>query len=328
MNKLIFPYKFPLSSKNLPATIISLENWSLVTVTGPDSFNFLQGQLTFDVFSIDKNKHVICAHCNAYGKVLSNLRLFRYNDGFAYIIRNSIKQNQVNELKKYSIFSKVNINYENNFVLLGIAGNGIKKILFDLMDLPNEKCPLLKKEKNFYLLWISIPIERFIIITTLEKAKFFLKKLQNAMQQNNNSQWIALEIESGFPIIEKDNSGIFTPQSMNLKELNAINFLKGCYVGQEVITKINFKKLNNQSMYWLIGYAKKPIKVGNKLEVKINKKWVLIGTILSFVEFDNKIIWVQAILKRKLLTKNNIIRIEQDVDSFFKINFFSYQLKL
>lgn len=49
----------------------------------------------------------------------SNLRLFRRQDGFAFIERRSLRDAQLKELKKYAVFSKVTIAPDDEHVLLG-----------------------------------------------------------------------------------------------------------------------------------------------------------------------------------------------------------------
>ncbi|MDP1136360.1 YrbL family protein, partial [Klebsiella pneumoniae] len=46
---------------------------------------------------------------DAKGKMWSNLRLFRDGDGFAWIERRSVREPQLTELKKYAVFSKVQL---------------------------------------------------------------------------------------------------------------------------------------------------------------------------------------------------------------------------
>ncbi|KMJ43395.1 hypothetical protein AB204_19895, partial [Xenorhabdus khoisanae] len=77
----------------------------------------------------DKNQHVLTAHCDAKGKMWSNLRLFRRGEGFAYIERHSVLDTQLTELKKYAVFSKVTFAKDDESVLLGVAGTGSRKAL-------------------------------------------------------------------------------------------------------------------------------------------------------------------------------------------------------
>lgn len=47
-----------------------------------------------------EDQHLLAAHCDAKGKMWSNLRLFRDGDGFAWIERRSVREPQLTELKK------------------------------------------------------------------------------------------------------------------------------------------------------------------------------------------------------------------------------------
>lgn len=84
----------------LPLTLITLDDWALATITGADSEKYMQGQVTADVSQMTENQHLLAAHCDAKGKMWSNLRLFRDGDGFAWIERRSVREPQLTELKK------------------------------------------------------------------------------------------------------------------------------------------------------------------------------------------------------------------------------------
>lgn len=87
-----------------------------------DGEKYLQGQITADVSHLTDEQHLLAAHCDAKGKMWSNLRVFRRNEGFAWIERRSLRDAQLTELKKYAVFSKVTIAADDESVLLGVAG--------------------------------------------------------------------------------------------------------------------------------------------------------------------------------------------------------------
>lgn len=55
--------------------------------------------VTADVSQMTEDQHLLAAHCDAKGKMWSNLRLFRDGDGFAWIERRSVREPQLTELK-------------------------------------------------------------------------------------------------------------------------------------------------------------------------------------------------------------------------------------
>ena len=53
--------------------------------------------------------------------------------------------------------------------------------------------------------------------------------------------WIDLEIELSHSWISSENSQVFLPQSLNYHEIDALDFEKGCYLGQEIIARMHFR---------------------------------------------------------------------------------------
>ena len=134
-----FPPRQPSASARLPVTLMTLDDWALATITGADSEKYIQGQVTADVSQLTEHQHVLAAHCDAKGKMWSNLRLFRDGDGFAWIERRSLRDAQVGELKKYAVFSKVTIAPDDERILLGVAGFQARAALVNLFsELPDK----------------------------------------------------------------------------------------------------------------------------------------------------------------------------------------------
>lgn len=221
-----FPPRQPTASARLPLTLMTLDDWALATITGADSEKYMQGQVTADVSQMTEDQHLLAAHCDAKGKMWSNLRLFRDGDGFAWIERRSVRKPQLTELKKYAVFSKVTIAPDDERVLLGVAGFQARAALANLFsELPSKEKQVVK-EGATTLLWFEHPAERFLIVTDEATANMLIDKLRGEAELNNSQQWLALNIEAGFPVIDAANSGQFIPQATNLQALGGISFKK------------------------------------------------------------------------------------------------------
>lgn len=202
-----FPPRQPTASARLPLTLMTLDDWALATITGADSEKYMQGQVTADVSQMTEDQHLLAAHCDAKGKMWSNLRLFRDGDGFAWIERRSVREPQLTELKKYAVFSKVTIAPDDERVLLGVAGFQARAALANLFsELPSREKQVVK-EGATTLLWFEHPAERFLIVTDEATANMLTDKLRGEAELNNSQQWLALNIEAGFPVIDAANSG-------------------------------------------------------------------------------------------------------------------------
>ncbi|QIE02125.1 tRNA-modifying protein YgfZ [Buchnera aphidicola] len=311
LQNLIYP------SNELSLTMISLEEWSIVYTFGPDVKQYLQNQLTVDINKLPNNHHTICAHCNFNGKVWSTMRLFHYRDGYAYIQRKNISFLQIKEIKKYSIFSKIKFSILENMVLLGLSGLNVRSFLLKFFfEIPNKNCPVVHKN-NITLLWYSKPSERFLLILSISDFEKFKNKINQKIFFNHSKQWLSLEIEAGFPIIDEICANKFTPQMINLDYLQAMSFDKGCYYGQEIISRIFFKNLNKYRLFFLISMEKITPKIGSIIETKINGKWFKIGFLLSIVNIKYEETYIQVIL-HKSIGIDNIFRIHGFKNIFFK----------
>ena len=56
-----FPPRQPSSSARLPLTLMTLDDWALATITGPDGEKYLQGQITADVSHLTDEQHLFSA---------------------------------------------------------------------------------------------------------------------------------------------------------------------------------------------------------------------------------------------------------------------------
>lgn len=301
----------PSPSSCLPLTLISLEEWALITLNGPDSVKYLQGQLTCDVSSLEADRFSFSGHCDAKGKMFSHLYVFHYQDGMAFIERHSVRNNQLTELKKYAVFSKTTITADNEAVLLGVAGSQAQVALGGFFaSIPDKAHPLVHHQDTT-LLFFNLPAPRFLLITTPAVRDALKHKLQGQAQLNDSRQWLALDIEAGYPVIDSINSAQFIPQALNLQALDGISFNKGCYSGQEILARAKYRGANKRALYWLAGKAGYLPALGDNLEIKMGDNWRRTGTVLAACYLTNSNVWIQAVLNNNLAS-NCLLRVRGD----------------
>jgi len=294
------PPRQPAASSRLPLTLMSLDEWALVSVHGKDSTAYLQGQLTLDVAAMDASQHRPAAHCDAKGKMWSNLRLFHRGEGYAYLVRRTLREQQLTELKKYAVFSKVTLVADDDAVTLGVAGYQARAALANLFTtLPDAETPVVQQGDST-LLWFAQPAERFLLVTSPAQADTLKTSLAGEAQFNDSTQWLALDIEAGIPVIETATAAQLIPQATNLQALDAISFKKGCYTGQEMVARAKFRGANKRALYWLAGRASTVPQAGEALELQMGDKWRRTGTVLCGVQLDDGSVWVQVVMNNDL----------------------------
>ena len=325
MPNISFPPRQPVASARLPLTLISLEEWALVNASGADHVSYLQGQVTLDVAALADNQHRPAAHCDAKGKMWSNLRLFHRGEGMAFIERRSLRDSQLTELKKYAVFAKVTLLPDDEAVLLGVAGFQARAALAGVFDaLPDAGSPVIQQDDST-LLWFNLPAERFLLVTTAAKAQELQDKLAGEAQLNDSRQWLALDIEAGFPIIDSATSAQLIPQATNLQALDAISFKKGCYTGQEMVARAKFRGANKRALFWLAGKAGVVPAANDALEMQMGENWRRTGTILAACQLDNGEVWVQAVLNNDL-EADTVLRVQGDEGGKLKIQPLPYEI--
>ena len=292
-----FPPRQPSSSARLPLTLMTLDDWALATISGPDSEKYLQGQITADVSNLTDAQHLLAAHCDAKGKMWSSLR-----------------DVQLTELKKYAVFSKVTIAANDDLVLLGVAGFQARAALAPLFAaLPDAAAPVVS-EGATSLLWFEHPGERFLLVTDVDTANRVTDALRGEAQLNNSQQWLALNIEAGLPVIDSANSGQFIPQATNLQALGGISFRKGCYTGQEMVARAKFRGANKRALWTLSGTASRVPEAGEDLELKMGDNWRRTGTVLAAVQLDDGQLLVQVVMNNDM-EPDSIFRVRDDAGS-------------
>lgn len=309
-----FTPRQPAASARLPLTLMTLDDWALATLTGADAEKYLQGQVTADVAQLTEHQHLLAAHCDPKGKMWSNLRLFRRQDGFALIERRSLRDAQLTELKKYAVFSKVTIAPDDEHVLLGVAGFQARAALKNLFsELPDAEKQVVS-EGETSILWFEHPAERFLLVTDVATAERVTEALRGEAQLNNSQQWLALNIEAGLPVIDAVNSAQFIPQATNIQALGGISFKKGCYTGQEMVARAKFRGANKRALWTLAGRASRVPEAGEDLELKMGENWRRTGTVLAAVQLDDGRLLVQVVINNDM-EADSVFRVRDDANT-------------
>lgn len=309
-----FPPRQPSSSARLPLTLMSLDDWALATITGKDSEAYLQGQVTADVTQLTEHQHLLTAHCDAKGKMWSNLRLFREAEGFAWIERRNVRDAQLTELKKYAVFSKVTIATDDNRVLLGLAGFQARAAMARLFSILPDNDQQVVQDGDSVLLWFAQPAERFLLVVSEDTALRVSETLRGEAEHNNSLQWLALNIEAGLPVIDTVNSAQFIPQATNIQALGGISFKKGCYTGQEMVARAKFRGANKRALWTLAGNASRVPEAGEDLELQMGENWRRTGTVLAAVQLSDGQVWVQAVMNNDM-EPGSVFRVRDDAGS-------------
>ncbi|MGK2896827.1 MAG: tRNA-modifying protein YgfZ [Candidatus Makana argininalis] len=318
--KLKFNNKFYYLFNKLPLTFISMEKWNILKISGIDRIKYIQKKVTCDLHLLKKNNFIFGSYCNEKGKTISFFYIFYYKQEIFILVESSIIKIIIKDLKKYSIFSKVLFKKNNKYLLFGIAGLNSKKIIKKIFNIKIKKQESLFINKESIILYFYKPYNKFLIITCYKTYFNILNNFKKIFKFNDSNQWLLLDIQSGYPIIDLNNVNKFIPQLLNIDKLQGISFTKGCYLGQEIIYSFKYiKNTNKYLFYFNCLLLNKPLS-GQFIEIKIKKRWFKIGTVLSYCGTINNIITIQSLIKKNI-NLINIFKIQNNYFKFIDVNF-------
>ena len=250
--------------------IIILKNRGLISITGEDAKDFLQNIITNDVNKVSESSSIFAALLNPQGKYLFEFFVIKTKKGYLLDCDGVTVDEFIENLSKYIIRSKVKIkNLTSDFVVSVINLENFKLIQ---KEIGNNFSTLIYRDTPIFL----DPRHDNLgarIVSPLEKLYLTIKKLKLKIV---DSQLYPKEAHiKGVPIegLKNLQNQIFALE-LNFEKLNAIDFKKGCYIGQENTARM---KLKNKVRRQLLA-----IKAGNELkvgdEIKFND--ITIGKIL------------------------------------------------
>jgi folate-binding protein YgfZ len=225
-----------------------LQNWGILEITGSDRKTFLHGMLTNDVNSLTENEGSYNLFLTAQGKIRADLWLFNLDDKIYLTTHDYLKQELYEGLDKYLIMEDVEIHdCSDQWIVFSVYGPQSLDLLSK--SLPGISLP----ENDNSILEMQIESISFLVAKTAHFGSFgydFLVPSDNAEQirtlfTSSDIQQIPIEvseilrIESGVPRCKQDIDERVLPQEASLDR--ALNFQKGCYLGQEVVARLHFR---------------------------------------------------------------------------------------
>ncbi len=230
--------------------IVDLSHFGLVSAHGEDSVTFLQGQVTCDCTKVSLQSSQLAAICNQKGRVVTFMRLFQQDESLYLHMPADRVEDTLSRLRMYIMRSKTTLeDVSDNFVSIGLSGPNAESLLQSShIDIPEKTNDSAQKE-GLTIIRIAGPHPRFILFGTLEIMKKLWSELDVHAAPAGPAAWQLLDIQSGVPVIYSSTSELFVPQMLNLQIIDAINFKKGCYTGQEVVARMQYLGKLKKQMY-------------------------------------------------------------------------------
>jgi folate-binding protein YgfZ len=234
------------------AAVMDLSFRSRLCVTGTDRVRFLHGQVTNDIKRLQTGEGCYAALVNAKGRMESDLNVYCLVDELLLDFEPGLAENVLHRLEKYIVADDVQaIDVGPLYGLLSVQGPQAGAVIAAsgvFPDCPEVKYNLKKSTDpnlgELYLMNLPrLETSGFDLFLPADALGMVAEKLTAAVRSvgGGTGGWEAFEaarIEAGIPRFGMDMDGSNFPQECGI-EASAVNYIKGCYIGQEVLNRIH-----------------------------------------------------------------------------------------
>ena len=206
--------------------VADLSHNALISISGDDAASFMQGQFTNDVEALPVGGAQWNGWCSPKGRLLATFLLLRRNDEYLMLLPAELAGPVAKRLAMFVLRSKVKIaDVSNRYARRGIVGQA-------------DGAPMHFSEKDGGLV-VRLEADRSISLMPPDRAP-----AGNA----DADAWELASIRAGVPTITAATQEAFVPQMANFDLLGAVSFKKGCYTGQEIVARTQYRGILKRRM--------------------------------------------------------------------------------
>lgn len=218
--------------------IAKLEQYGLLLAAGEDARAFLHAQLTNDVEGLAAGHARYAGWCSAKGRLLATFLVVPHASGFLLQLSRDLVPAVAKRLQMFILRSKVKLSdVSNEWLQFGVWG-------------PGSGEPLSVSEGDGSVT-VRIEPDRSLVLAPGSAASRFPP---NAPPD----EWMLAEVRAGRPLIAQATQDQFVPQMVNLELTGGVDFHKGCYPGQEIVARAQYRGAVKRRMVRLRGAALQP----------------------------------------------------------------------
>ena len=213
-----------------------LPQWGVIQAQGEDAANFLHNQLSNDVLLLPVGQSRLAAFCSAKGRMQASFIVIKTApDTVLLVMSLDLLAQTLKRLSMFVLRAKVKMSdVTDQWQLRGLLGDSARAVL-------GEASP-----------WQTVSTDGAQAVA-LYPAVLGDNKVPRALWLGGQSQplpaggelstevWGWAEVMSGVTLVTQPLFEAFVPQMLNYESVGGVNFKKGCYPGQEVVARSQFR---------------------------------------------------------------------------------------
>ena len=235
--------------------ISPLPHLGVIRASGEDAARFLQGQLTQDVQHLPPGQARLAALCNAKGRMLASFWVLRRADDELLLLTSA--DTLAATLKRLSLFvlrARLKLSDATGELMLrGLIGDATLSIAAGAHQTSagsqNDAVftiPLPAADSARRALWLAPAGTPAPAGASLSSA-----------------DWLAAEVRAGVARITQPVVEALVPQMLNYESVDGVHFQKGCYPGQEVVARSQFRGAIKRRAF--VGWADGAVQAGQEV---------------------------------------------------------------
>jgi folate-binding protein YgfZ len=214
--------------------IAPLPHLGIIRAVGADAASFLHNQLTNDVLLMKEGECRLAAFCNAKGRMQASFVVYKRSaEEVLLICRKDLIAQTVKRLSMFVLRAKAKLSdATEEFQLLGLAGDAVIAALNGATTEPWQR-------------YAADAADVLTLYPALDQPRAFWlapKALATPTAPALSADlWQVGEVMSGIAWVELATFEAFVPQMLNYESVDGVNFKKGCYPGQEIVARSQFR---------------------------------------------------------------------------------------
>ena len=227
-----------MNSPALPRGVARLDQLGVIRAHGPEAAKFLQGQLTQDFVLLGPSEARLAAFCSPKGRMLASFIGFkRAPDEILLVCSRDLLAATLKRLSMFVMRAQVKLSDASEaFAIWGVAGKADAPAT-GLGDAPWSQLTTADG-RSWTRLYPAEGVVRALCVAPIPEGGAAEPPAGPALDP---ALWQWLEVMSGIATITQPVVEAFVPQMLNHESVGGVSFKKGCFPGQEVVARSQFR---------------------------------------------------------------------------------------
>lgn len=253
---------FPSAAQSAIA-LCDLSHYGVIEVAGEDAASFLHAQLTNDVLTQEHSAARWNAWCSPKGRMLVSFLQWREEISagsgttIGLLTPRALQPAIQKRLGMFVLRAKAKIrDASDDVVLFGLAGSGAQQLAAKILNADSIAALGLLGTTTFahaaaQVRTIALSAQRLVFACPAlhaDAAISLWKTLRAHASASGANAWTLAGVRDGIAEIAPTSQELFVPQMVNLELTGGVSFKKGCYPGQEIVARTQYRGILKRRM--------------------------------------------------------------------------------